>query len=216
MGAGADSFTSGPAPLVSRAAMAGCVAGAVVGGVVGTVDWPVVGTFVGTLYGSVLGGLAGVTDGLVLAVVASRARSWWAVRVVSGLVWLLAAGAAAATDGPFTVLRHAAGQAIVAAVCVLAGAVAGPVIVFGRDPAVPAGRLVGVPLARVVRRVLVWGSAGGASAGAVVGLVIGIRTYLPTSPFAAVEGAVLGSVTGIVLAAVLGGLAVLPRLWVHR
>ena len=202
--------------VVARALMVGSIAGVVVGGLIGTVDGPLVGTFFGAMYGSVLGAVSGVADGVVLTGLAELMRSRWATRVVSGLVWLLAAGAAVVADGPFTVLRHAVGQAVVAAACVLVGASVGPVIAFGRDPAASARGVAGVPLARLAGRVLVWGAAGGAAAGAVTGLVIGIRTYVPTSPFAAVEGAVLGSVSGVVLSALLGGLAVLPRMWAHR
>jgi hypothetical protein len=216
MHAGTDGFGGRLGLVALRAMLVGSIAGAVVGGVIGTIDTPIVGTFFGALYGSVLGAMSGVTDGVLLTGLTSVTRSWWAARLVSALVWLLASRVAVAVNGPFTVLHYTVGQVIVAALCVLLGAAVGPFIAFGGDRAVPVGRFAVVPLSRLAPRVLVWGAAGGAAVGAVTGLVIGIWAYLPTAPFAVVEGAVLGSVSGTVLAVLFVGVAALPRLWVRR
>jgi hypothetical protein len=216
MHAGSDGFVGRLGLVAVRAARVGCIAGAVVGGVIGTIDAPIVGTFFGALYGWVLGTVSGVTDGVVLTGITRVTRSRWVTRLVSALMWLVAFRVAVAVNGPFTVLHDTVGKFIVAVVCVLLGAGVGPFIAFGGDRAVLVGRFAAVPLSRLASWVLMWGAAGGAAVGAVTGLVIGIWTYLPTAPFAAVEGAVLGSVSGTVLAALLGGVAALPRLWARR
>jgi hypothetical protein len=212
--AGSRSAVMGP--VLTRAICFGCAAGAVIGGVVGTIDWPVVGTFFGASTGTFVGAGAGIVDGLALAGVARQGRPAWVARLASGIVSSGFALVAASRAGQFRALEPVAGQATLVAVCLLLGAVLGPMIAYGVEP-ISSGRVpTPRPLPQLGARLLLWGAAIGGALGGTAGLVIGILAYLPTAPFAAVEGAALGAVSGVVLALLLGATALLPKLRMRR
>jgi hypothetical protein len=203
-------------PVLMRGICFGVSAGAVIGGVVGTADWPVVGTFFGALAGVLIGAGAGALDGAVLAEVAGRTRSAWTARLASAAVTSGFALIAVSRAGAFRSLGHLPGSAALVTVCLLLGAVLGPMIAYGVEPISFGRGPLPVPLSRFVATWVRWGAVVGGVLGGIVGLVSGVHAYLPTSPVAAVEGASFGSVSGVVLTLLLLTAVVLPRLRTHQ
>jgi hypothetical protein len=108
------------------------------------------------------------------------------------------------------------------AVCLLLGAVLGPMIAYAVKPISSGCGPTPRPLAQTGARLLLWGAGAGGALGGVAGLLMSISTYLPDSeylpdaPMRAAEGAALGAASGIVLCLLFEVAALLPRLRMRR
>ncbi|MGI8879015.1 MAG: hypothetical protein ACR2KJ_00570, partial [Jatrophihabitans sp.] len=152
------------------------------------------------------------------ATMTTSSRSWRtrAEHVVAS-VGTLGAGAGAAVGGlegtlEWPVVGTFFGALEGAGIGAAAGVVCGLVLAISARWSAPVDHW---PPAKIFRRALVIGVAGGGTLGAVAGVTVGLCTHPLTSPAALVEGAVLGSVSGAVLSLLVGAVLIAPRVHIR-
>jgi hypothetical protein len=187
------------APILLRAISVGALLGAVAAISLGLAASSAGLLVYGPIGGAWVGALVGGANGIGLFLAMNRTPSRSVARVVAALGCAISAGGLVAAAGA---VDTAAGLTIVGA-CVVAGAIVGPFVAFGRRA------LVVIPVIKIA----VFGALAGLGLGGLAGLILGFVTesgwFIPFAPL-------LGGLLCVVPATLVALLVTVPIIWVRR